>query len=95
MGKVSDKILKRVFLLFGGVTLFSVVILFRVIQIQYLQKDKWVDAVEKDRVYEKRVLAARGNILSDEGRVLATSQPFYRLPIDPSLMDTTAEAFPE
>ncbi|MEM0999358.1 MAG: penicillin-binding transpeptidase domain-containing protein [Bacteroidota bacterium] len=94
MSKVSDKILKRVYLLFGAVALFSVVILFRVVQIQYVQKDKWVSLIEKDRVYEKRVRAARGNILSDEGKVLATSQPFFRLPIDPTGIDTTAEEFP-
>lgn len=91
--KVSNKILKRVYLLFGMVVLFSFVILFRVVQIQYFQKEKWISIIEKDRIYEKRVLAARGNILSDEGKVLATSQPIFRLAIDPSRIDTTAENF--
>ena len=92
--KVSDKILKRVYLLFGAVSLFSLVILFRVVQIQFFQAEKWTAMVEKERVYEKRVPAARGNILADNGEVLATSQPFYRLPIDPTRIDTESEAFP-
>lgn len=95
MSKVSDKILKRVYLLFGMVAVFAVVILAKVVQIQFVQKDRWLDAVEKERVYEKHVPATRGNILADGGEVLATSQPFYMLPIDPSRVDTTAANFPE
>lgn len=94
MNKVSDNILKRVYLLFGAVALFAVVTLGRVAQIQFVQADKWIEAVEKERVYEKHVPAARGNILADGGEVLATSQPFYMLPIDPSRVDTTQLTFP-
>lgn len=94
MSKVADHILKRVYLLFGGIALFAILILARVVQIQFVQGDKWIAAVEKERVYEKRIPAARGNILADGGEVLATSQPFYMLPIDPSRIDTTRETFP-
>lgn len=93
MNKVSDKILKRVYLLFGMVALFAVVILAKVVQIQFVQKDRWLAAVENERIYEKRVPATRGNILADGGEVLATSQPFYMMPIDPSRIDTTEKGF--
>jgi cell division protein FtsI (penicillin-binding protein 3) len=93
MSQVSNMTLKRVYLIFGAVALFSVLIIFRIVTIQFVQKQRWVDAVSKDRVYTKRVLASRGNILSDNGEVLATSQPFYKLPIDPTLIDTTVEGF--
>lgn len=93
MAKVSDKTLKRVYLIFGMMALFSALIVFRLISIQFINKQRWVDAVSKNRIYQKRVPAARGNILSDNGEVLATSQPFYMLPIDPTLVDTTVKGF--
>ncbi len=46
MNKVSDNILKRVYLLFGAVALFAVLTLGRVAQIQFFQADKWINAVE-------------------------------------------------
>ncbi|MFM2375014.1 MAG: hypothetical protein RLZZ165_111 [Bacteroidota bacterium] len=95
MSNVSDNILRRVYLLFGGISLFGIVTVGRVVQIQFFQAEKWIAAVEKERVYVKRIGAARGNILADGGEVLATSQPFYMLPIDPSLVDTTKAEFQE
>lgn len=91
--QVSEKILRRVYLLFGGVALFSFLIIYKVVKIQFFEKDKWTAAVEKDRIVEKRVPAARGNLLSDEGKVLATSQPFYMLPIDPSRLPVASDTF--
>jgi cell division protein FtsI (penicillin-binding protein 3) len=91
--KVSDMTLKRVYILFAFLFVFSCCIVYRIVTIQFFQKDRWVEAVSADRVYEKRVPAARGNILSDNGEVLATSQPFYLLPIDPTLIDTTGATF--
>lgn len=93
MSQVSDRTLKRVYLLFGAVALFSALIVIRVVSIQFLHSKRWVEAVSKDRIYTKRVPAARGNILSDNGEVLATSQPFYMLPLDPTRIDTTVEGF--
>jgi cell division protein FtsI (penicillin-binding protein 3) len=95
MSQVSDKILRRVYLLFGGIALLGIVTLARVVQIQFFQKERWTTAVEEERVYEKHIPASRGNILADGGEVLATSQPFYMLPIDPSRIDTVAATFPE
>lgn len=94
MSTVSDNILRRVYLLFGAIALLGIVTLARVVQIQFLQKDRWIAAVEKERVYKKHIPASRGNILADGGEVLATSQPFYMLPIDPSRVDTLQPTFP-
>lgn len=93
MSKVSDKILKRVYLLFGAVALFSILILVRVVNIQYINGAKWREAVQEDRIYERSYMAARGSILAEDGDVLAESQPFYRVAIDPSLMDVEAPEF--
>lgn len=92
MDKVSDKILKRVYLLGGMIALFSILIIVRVINIQYVNGEKWRNAVG-DRIYERVYPAARGSILSEEGDVLAESQPFYYLSIDPTLIDREAEEY--
>ncbi len=92
MEKVSDKILKRVYLLGGMIALFSILIVVRVINIQYINGEKWRNAVG-DRIYERVYPAARGSILSEEGDVLAESQPFYYLSIDPTLIDRTEEGY--
>lgn len=94
MNKVSDNILKRVYLLMGAFALLGVVTLARVAQIQFFQKDRWTDAVNEGRVYEREIHPSRGNILAEGGEVLATSQPFYMLPIDPSAIDTLQPTFP-
>lgn len=93
MSKVSDRILKRVYLLFGAVALFSILILARVINIQYINGAKWRDAVQEKRTYERNYMAARGSILSVEGDVLAESQPFYRVAIDPSRLEVDEPEF--
>jgi len=92
MEKVSVKILKRVYLLGGMIALFSVLIVVRLINIQYINGEKWRNAVG-DRIYERVYPAARGSILSEEGDVLAESQPFFYLSIDPSLIDREAEDY--
>ncbi len=92
MEKVSDKILKRVYLLGAMIALFSILIIVRVISIQYVHGEKWRSAVG-DRIYERVYPAARGSILSEEGDVLAESQPFYYLSIDPALIDRTEDGY--
>ena len=73
----------RVYLLFGMVLLFAALILVQVGRIQFFQRAKWEKRAESERVYYKKIIAARGNILSDDGTILATSQPFFRLSMDP------------
>lgn len=85
--KVSEKILTRVYLLFGLLALFAIAILFRVGKIQFFEKDMWTARAEAERIKLKRVAATRGSLLSDDGTVLASSQRFYRLSIDPSLIN--------
>jgi cell division protein FtsI (penicillin-binding protein 3) len=84
--KVSDKILLRVYLLMAAVGIFALLIVVRIGILQFVQKDKWVSLAEHGRMYTRKVPASRGDILSADGKVLATSQSFYRVAIDPSLI---------
>lgn len=60
-------------------------------RILYLQINHaaWEKIGMEERVFFQRVVADRGNILAEDGTILATSVPYYRVAIDPMLIDTT------
>ena len=87
MSKVSNHILLRVYVLFGLFILFSGLIVVRVLVIQW-NKDKWVKREIEEQVFFKKSVADRGNILAEDGTIMATSLPFYRIAIDPTKIDT-------
>lgn len=88
MKKIAPHILQRVYLLFGFFLLISVVVLVRIMVLQWNQ-DYWLAMEQEEKVFIKKVVADRGSILAEDGTILATSVPFYRLAMDPSLIDTT------
>ncbi|GAB3819319.1 hypothetical protein GCM10028895_17590 [Pontibacter rugosus] len=53
--------------------------------IQFLDGEKWKSISKERRIFYKPVLATRGNILSDNESILATSLPFYRVAFDPTV----------
>mgnify|MGYP006269180255 CR=1 FL=1 len=93
MSQVSNHILRRVYLLFGLFGLFGLLIVLRIAALQ-LNKAAWVQKEAEEQVFFKKVMADRGNILAENGTILATSLPFYRLAVDPTVIDTvTYESF--
>lgn len=85
--KVSNTILLRVYFLFALFVLFGVIILLRIFMLQ-LNSDSWTKIGEEERIFFKKVVADRGNILSEDGTILATSMPFYKIAIDPTMVDS-------
>lgn len=85
--KVSNNILLRVYFLFGLFFLFAVLLLSRIVYLQ-INSDKWNDINKEERISMQKLPADRGNILSENGTILATSLPFYKIAIDPMLIDT-------
>jgi cell division protein FtsI (penicillin-binding protein 3) len=53
--------------------------------IQLVEGDEWRKMSEEINFDYKKVKATRGNIYSDNGSLLATSLPFYKVAIDPTL----------
>lgn len=88
MKKVSDHILRRVYVLFGLFVLFGVAIVLRILAIQ-VNKSNWVQKKVDEQVFFKKLVADRGNILSDDGTIMATSLPFFKVAMDPSVLDST------
>ncbi|RMG19702.1 MAG: PASTA domain-containing protein [Bacteroidetes bacterium] len=89
MKRVSDNILLRVYVLFGLFLVFAGVIMLRVMGLQF-NKAYWVQQELEEKVYFHKVVADRGNILAEDGSIMAASLPFYRLAMDPTIIDTTA-----
>jgi cell division protein FtsI (penicillin-binding protein 3) len=95
MNKVSNNILGRVYVLFGLFMVFGAVILLRVMALQ-LNSDEWLKREIEEKVFFKKVVADRGTILAEDGRILAASLPFYRIGMDPTVVDTASfQNFPD
>jgi cell division protein FtsI (penicillin-binding protein 3) len=82
---IKKSILIRVRIAFIGVVLFAVCVAAKIGHIQVIEGDKWKQMAEDIMFDYKKVKATRGNIYSDNGSLLATSLPFYRVAIDPTL----------
>jgi len=87
MNKVSDHILRRVYILFGVFVLLGAIIVFRILALQ-VNVGYWAEKEIEEQVFFKKVLADRGNILSEDGTIMATSLPFFKVAMDPTVLDT-------
>lgn len=88
---IKKSILVRVRVAFLLVCLFACAIVYKIVQIQFMDGQKWKSISKERRIYYKPVAATRGNIFSDNGSILATSLPFYRVALDPTV--SKAEVF--
>lgn len=71
----------------GGVVyltigLLAVALLIRIIILQTVQRNKWADMSEKFVYKTGEVPANRGDILTNDGRLLASSVPYYTIYMD-------------
>jgi len=82
---IRESILLRVRIAFLLMSAFGLAVLGRIFYLQVMEGDYWAKK-EKENGLEYRVIKAnRGNILADDGTLLVTSLPFYRVAIDPML----------
>ena len=79
---VRDEIVWRSGIVYFAIAILATVLLVRVIILQYVEKDKWMALSEKFVYKTDIVPAIRGNILDDNGRILASSVPYYSIYMD-------------
>lgn len=79
---IRANILLRVYLAFGLIVLFALAVLLRLGEVQYIQGAKWRAMADSLSVREFDIEAARGNIYSNDGSLMATSVPEYELRMD-------------
>jgi cell division protein FtsI (penicillin-binding protein 3) len=65
--------------------IFGLAIFYRIVQIQFMEGKKWQTMADEIGLQYKKIKATRGNIYSDNGSLLLTSLPFYRLSFDPTV----------
>ncbi|WP_113653991.1 penicillin-binding protein [Pedobacter namyangjuensis] len=79
---IRANILLRVYLAFGLIVLFALAVLLKLGQVQFVQGEKWKAMADSLSTKEFEIEAARGNIYSNDGSLLATSIPEYELRMD-------------
>lgn len=84
---IKKSIVVRSRIVFIALVLFALAVVARIFIIQYVQGDKWRAMAAQNNMKYQVVKASRGNIYSDNGSLLATTIPSYRLILDPLEID--------
>jgi cell division protein FtsI (penicillin-binding protein 3) len=79
---IRTNILLRVYLAFGLIMLFALAVVCQLCRVQFVQGKKWRSMADSLSTRYVNVDAARGNIFSVDGSLLATSVPEYELHMD-------------
>ncbi|MCG8341007.1 MAG: transpeptidase family protein [Cytophagales bacterium] len=84
---IKKTILLRTRIAFLVVFISSVAIIIKIAHIQFVQGSKWKKVAEVGGLEYRSIKPTRGNIYTDNGSLLATSLPFYRVAFDPCVVD--------
>jgi cell division protein FtsI (penicillin-binding protein 3) len=80
---VSDKkILTRLYIVAGGLFLFACAVVFKLVSIQIVDGEKYRELAEKRTEKMFTIAPNRGNLISDDGSLLATSVSRYTIRFD-------------
>jgi len=79
---VRDEIVWRSGIVYIAIALMAVALVVRILILQYVQHGKWADMSEKFVFKTTELPANRGDILADDGRLMASSVPYYTIYMD-------------
>ena len=82
---IRKSILTRVRLTFLVLVVLAGVLITKIIDIQFVEGERWRSAARDHGLQFMKVKATRGNIFTANGHLLATSLPLYRVAIDPTI----------
>ena len=82
---IKRSIVLRVRVVFILIALTSAAIPYRIAKLQLTEGDKWRQKAETINFQYREVPATRGNIYAGDGSLLATSLPFYKVAMDPTI----------
>lgn len=93
---IKNEVLYRVYIvLFGLIIPFACLLIYKTIDISFIRGDFWRSEGKKRYVQMRSVEAERGNILAEDGSLLATSLPFFDIAFDPSSSGMSEDDFYE
>jgi cell division protein FtsI (penicillin-binding protein 3) len=87
---VRDEIVWRSGIVYFAIALLAAALLTRILILQFIQHGKWLDMSEKFVYKTAEVQANRGDILTSDGRLLASSVPYYTIYMDTRSTGMTA-----
>ncbi len=93
MKDIKKDILIRVYMVYLLVLLFGLFILARVVMIQQFEKKQFLEMAKKQEIHLFEMEAIRGNILADDGSLLAVSIPIFEIRMDVMTDSITNEVF--
>lgn len=79
---IRTDILLRVYVAFGLIVLLAFAVLYKLVNVQIVEGEKWRSMADSLSTRFANVEAARGNIYSVDGSLLATSVPEYEIRMD-------------
>lgn len=82
MNEVKKDILKRTYIAFFGILLFSLLVVFMLFNIQVFNREKWKDNKYAQGSRYIEVEPVRGNIYARNGELLATTMLYYDIRMD-------------
>ncbi|WP_299160971.1 penicillin-binding protein [uncultured Tenacibaculum sp.] len=85
---VKKSILNKLYVVVILMTLFFIVILFRIFNLQYVEGDKYKKLSQEKTVKNDTIFANRGNVYAADGNLLATSMSKYTIRMDAVTVDS-------
>ncbi len=82
MATVKNELLIRVYVVLFVIVLAAIAVFAKAVKIQVFEGDKWRAKGDSLYVKYKPVFAERGNIMAEDGSMLATSLPFFEIRMD-------------
>lgn len=84
---IRKSILLRVRVAFLAFLIFGLAIAYRILDLQVWEGDRWKTMADEIGLQYRTIKATRGNIYSDNGSLLLTSLPFYKVAFDPTVSE--------
>ncbi len=79
---IKTDILWRVGLVYLAITLFALIIVGKIVYLQFIDDDVWKAKAENTRIKNFRIPPHRGDIYAADMRLLASSVPYYEIRMD-------------
>lgn len=90
---IRNDILWRIYMAFFAIALLGGAVLFQAFRIQVVEGRDWTALADSLTTDYRTIPAERGNIFSSDGRLLATSLPFFEIRFDAVTPSLTDEVF--
>ena len=84
---IKNEVLIRVYIVLAMFVVLAIVIFGKAVYLQVAEGEKWRERGKQQYVQSRPVEAERGNIITEDGFLLATSIPFFDIRFDPIAVD--------